>query len=228
MNRALGAVADEAVECVGAGRTDAGVHATGQVAHFDTVVERPLHSWLLGVNSNLAEDIAVQWVRPVTSDFHARFSALSRSYRYVILNQPVRSSLARHRAWWVRQPLDVVAMREALGALRGKHDFTSFRASSCQAHSPVRTIQQLDIRRHGDWIVLQCKANAFLHHMVRNIVGSLVFVGRGERDANWLVELLCALDRRRAGMTAPAHGLCLTSIEYPEAFGLETAERAYW
>lgn len=204
------------------------MHAAGQVAHFDTTVERPTHAWLLGANSNLAADISVQWVRPVSADFHARFSALSRSYRYTILNQRVRSSLARYRALWVRQPIDLARMREALIALRGEHDFTSFRASSCQAHSPIRTIRHLEIRRHGDWIVLHCRANAFLHHMVRNIVGSLLQIGRRECDVGWLVELLSARDRRLAGMTAPAHGLCLTAVEYPEEFGLDTAERAYW
>ena len=204
------------------------MHATGQFAHFDTRIERAPHEWVFGANSNLADDISVQWVRSVPGDFHARFSALSRSYRYTILNRQTRSSLARQRAWWIRQPLDVDAMRAALSSLRGEHDFTSFRASSCQAHSPVRTVLDLDISRHGEWIIVCCRANAFLHHMVRNIVGSVVQVGRHEREVHWLGELLTARDRRLAGMTAPAQGLCLTAVEYPDAFGLDTAELPFW
>lgn len=228
LGEAISAVANETVKCTGAGRTDAGVHASGQVAHFDTRADRSLRSWLLGINSNLADDIGVQWVAHVPDEFHARFSALSRSYRYTILNQPVRSPLARDRAWWVREPLDLEAMKIALAVLRGEHDFTSFRAAACQAHSPVRTIQDIEIDRDGDRIVLNCRANAFLHHMVRNIVGSLLPIGLGERDSNWFADVLAARDRKAAGMTAPPHGLCLTAVEYAENFALDTAERPFW
>lgn len=228
LSRAVSVVADSRVDCVGAGRTDAGVHATGQVAHFDTSAQRDVRSWLLGINSNLADDISVQWVAAVPDRFHARFSALSRSYRYTILNQPVRSPLARDRAWWVREPLDVTAMRNALGALVGQHDFTSFRAAACQANNPVRTVSQLEIETQGPWLVLDCRANAFLHHMVRNIVGSLVRIGCGDHGSAWLAEVLAARDRTQAGMTAPAHGLCLTAVEYPTDYGLATQARAFW
>ena len=228
LSDAISAVANESVKCIGAGRTDAGVHASGQVAHFDSRADRSLRSWLLGINSNLPDDIGVQWVAHVPEDFHARFSALSRSYRYTILNRPVRSPLARDRAWWVREPLNLDAMKIAVARLRGEHDFTSFRAASCQAHSPVRTIYALDIERRGDWVLLSCRANAFLHHMVRNIVGSLVRIGLGERDKNWLADVLAARDRRAAGMTAPPNGLSLTAVEYAESFALDTAEQPFW
>lgn len=223
LNQAVSRVADEAVGCIGAGRTDSGVHATGQVAHFDTHAERTPRSWLLGINSNLAEDVNVLWVRPVIDAFHARFSAVGRTYRYVILNRPVRSALERHRVWWVRQRLDLDAMKAAARCLTGVHDFSSFRASACQSKSPVREIRRLEIRRAADRITIECEANAFLHHMVRNIVGSLVRVGRGEADAEWVASLLAERDRRLADITAPAAGLCLTHVDYPVEFNLPSA-----
>jgi tRNA pseudouridine38-40 synthase len=220
LNKALSAVADEKVACVGAGRTDTGVHASCQVVHFDTTAHRETRSWLLGINSNLADDLNALWVREVAADFHARFSARARIYRYEILNRPVRSGLERHRAWWVRRPLDVEAMREAARHLIGKHDFSSFRASACQSSSPVRDIRRLDIRADGARITLECEANAFLHHMVRNIVGSLAKVGHGEAEPGWIESLLGKRDRRLADITAPPSGLYLTRIEYPPEFGL--------
>ena len=216
LNRAASAVADAPVECVGAGRTDTGVHATGQVAHFDTFADRSERSWLLGINSNLPADINAVWVAAVPNDFHARFSARSRSYRYMILNRPVRSSLHRHRAWWVRRPLDADRMHKAAQALLGKHDFSSFRASTCQSHSPVRTVTEIGVSREGDWLSVVCSANAFLHHMVRNLVGSLVRIGLGEADIEWMAELLAAKDRKVSGITAPAAGLTLTAVGYPD------------
>jgi tRNA pseudouridine38-40 synthase len=224
LNEAVSAVADEAVGCVGAGRTDSGVHATGQVAHFDTHADREPRSWVLGINSNLPEDINVLWIRRVTDAFHARFSALGRTYRYRILNRRVRSALQRNRSWWVRAPLDCDAMRAAGQCLVGEHDFSSFRASACQSKSPVREIRRLEIRRAEDRITIECEANAFLHHMVRNIVGSLVRVGKGEADADWLASLLAAKDRRLADITAPATGLCLTRIQYPAEFDVPTGD----
>lgn len=218
LNEAIGRVADESIACIGAGRTDTGVHASGQVVHFDTNASREPRSWLLGINSNLPDDISVLNTWSVSDAFHARYSAIGRAYRYVILNRRVRSALLRHRAWWVRDRLDIAAMRTAAASLIGEHDFSSFRAAGCQAHTAVRTIRRLDINCDGDLIVLTCEADAFLHHMVRNLVGSLVRVGKGEADAVWLARVLAQRDRRVAGITAPACGLTLTRVDYPEPF----------
>jgi tRNA pseudouridine38-40 synthase len=215
LNSALSVVANASVECTGAGRTDSGVHATGQVAHFDTSAVRPEHSWLQGLNSNLPADINVLWVRAVSDNFHARFSAVSRSYEYVILNRPVRSALLRQRAWWVYRPLDHESMQIAANFLLGEHDFSSFRASSCQARSAIRTFASLSVRRDGHRIRVACRANAFLHHMVRNIVGSLVRIGQGDEDAAWMRQILESQDRKLSGVTAPAVGLTLTGVSYP-------------
>lgn len=214
LNDAISLVANERVDCVGAGRTDTGVHASGQVAHFDAEAERSRRSWLLGINSNLPDDISVINVWPVPGDFHARYSAVGRAYRYVILNRAVRSALHRDRAWWVHRPLDVAAMADAGRRLIGAHDFSAFRAAECQARSAVRDLRRLDVSGHGERIVIDCEANAFLHHMVRNIVGSLVRIGRAEADAAWLESLLRQRDRRLAGVTAPACGLTLTRVSY--------------
>lgn len=218
LNEAISAVANESVVCTAAGRTDTGVHASGQVVHFDTVAERRRRSWLLGINSNLPVDVNVYNVWPVTADFHARYSAVARAYRYVILNRPVRSALERDRVWWVHRRLDVDAMQRAAGCLLGEHDFSSFRAAACQAHGAVRELRRLDIASAGERIRIECEANAFLHHMVRNIVGSLVRIGRGEADAEWLEALLERRDRRLAGITAPACGLTLTRVDYAAPF----------
>jgi len=215
LSRAASAVANEPVECVGAGRTDAGVHATGQVAHFDTRAERRRRSWLLGINSRLPPDINVLWVMPVAPEFHARFSARFRAYRYRLLNRPVRSALLRHRAWWVHAPLDAELMHAAAQTLLGTHDFSSFRASACQAKTPVRTLTDIAVERRGDRIELRCRADAFLHHMVRNVVGSLVRVGLGVESPDWIAAVLMARNRRAAGPTAPAAGLTLMAAEYP-------------
>jgi tRNA pseudouridine38-40 synthase len=215
LDRALSAVADSPIECVGAGRTDAGVHASGQVAHFDPPVERRLRSWLLGGNTTLPDDISIIWVRHVPTDFHARFSAVSRSYRYAILNRPVRSALHRNRVWWVYRRLDHERMHEAAQQLLGRHDFSAFRASACQSHTPVREVTHIAVSREADFLYLDCTANAFLHHMVRNIVGSLVRIGLGEESVGWLGETLATGDRKLSGMTAPAAGLTLNHVEYP-------------
>ena len=215
LNRAFSVVAAEPVECVGAGRTDAGVHATGQVAHFDTSVVRAPRSWLLGANSTLPADINVLWVRPVSNEFHARYSATSRSYQYLILNRQVRSALQRDRAWWVYQPLDHERMHIAAQQLLGKHDFSAFRASHCQSPTPVRIITHIEVSRVDDYLHIICTANAFLHHMVRNIVGSLVRVGQKKESVEWLGEVLRDADRTLSGITAPATGLSLTRVEYP-------------
>ncbi len=223
LNYALSCVADEAVSCVGSGRTDTGVHAREQVAHFDTSAKRSSRSWLLGTNSNLPDDINVIWVQPISDEFHARFSALSRTYHYVILNQPVRSALERRRAWWVREPLDTDRMITGAKSLLGRHDFEAFRASSCQSSSAVRELHTLSASREGAFITIECRANAFLHHMVRNIVGSLVKVGLGEHEPAWMEELLAQKDRSLAAITAPPHGLYFITAEYPPEFAVPAA-----
>lgn len=220
LNTAFSSVANQAVESTGAGRTDAGVHARGQVAHIDTSAARDDHSWLLGVNTQLPNDINLLWVRRVSLKFHARYSAIWRGYRYSILNRPVRSALERDRVWWLHQPIDHEQMQEAAQCLVGEHDFSAFRAAACQARSPIRTISRLTITRQGDHISIYCRANAFLHHMVRNIVGSLLSVGYGETGPEWIETILVGRDRRRGGITAPASGLCLTDVVYPPEFNL--------
>lgn len=220
LNRALSAVADAPVSTLAAGRTDAGVHALGQVVHFDTPVQRPQHAWLLGTNSHLPDDIAVLWVREVPPGFHARHSAQSRSYRYLVLNRPVRPALEHRRAWWVRLPLDAGAMQEGARYLLGEHDFSAFRAAGCQASGPVRRLLSLEVRRQGELVAIECRANGFLYHMVRNIAGALVRVGLGEAPPAWVGELLAGRDRKLAAPTAPAQGLYLAGVEYPAALGL--------
>ena len=216
VERALSDIANEPVDVTCAGRTDAGVHASAQVAHFDTLAERTTRGWLLGANSVLPDDINLTWVQRVSDDFHARFSATSRSYRYVILNRLARSALNRNRAWWLYQPLDDRAMHAAAQDLLGEHDFSAFRAAGCQASSPVRTITAISVRRDGDWLTVEVTANAFLQHMVRNITGTLVAIGEGERVAEWAGEVLESRDRKQGGMAAPAQGLTLVRVTYPD------------
>lgn len=222
IEESLTKVADEAVELTCAGRTDTGVHASGQVVHFDTSSERTPRGWLLGANSSLPDDISVIWATPVNDEFHARFSALSRSYHYLILNRLERSALHRHRAWWVHQPLDAARMHRAAQSLLGKHDFSAFRAAGCQASTAVREIRSISIRRHNDWIELEVTANAFLQHMVRNIIGTLTTVGAGEEPDSWVAAVLESRDRKQGGIAAPPHGLTLVSVKYPAEFGLPT------
>jgi tRNA pseudouridine38-40 synthase len=220
LEQALARVADHPVNLVCAGRTDAGVHAAGQVAHFDTGAVRPARAWVLGGNAHLPPDLSLSWACEVPADFHARFSALARRYRYLILNQPHRSALWRGRATWCYRPLDAARMAEAGQALVGEHDFSSFRAAECQARHPIREIRELTVRRRGDGIVLDVEANAFLHHMVRNIAGVLMVIGTGDRSVAWAREVLERRDRTQAGVTAPADGLYLRAVYYPERFGL--------
>ena len=223
LEESLALVANEAVEVVCAGRTDTGVHASGQVVHFDTLSERSERGWLLGANSSLPDDINVTWARPVDDEFHARFSATARSYRYCILNRLERSALHRDRAWWVYQPLDVDAMHEAAQRLLGRHNFSAFRAAGCQAATADREILSIAMQRQGDWLRLDVTANAFLQHMVRNIVGTLATVGHGEKPGQWVSEVLESRDRKVAGIAAPSHGLTLVSVEYPASFGIPGA-----
>lgn len=226
VEEALGRVADEPVEATCAGRTDAGVHASAQVAHFDSSANRTPRNWVLGVNSNLPPDINALWAVPVADDFHARYSAVSRSYRYLILNRMTRSALWRDRAWWLYRPLELAPMREAAGRLLGEHDFSAFRAAGCQAKTPRREVRSIDVARDDAWVTVTIRANAFLQHMVRNIVGLLVAVGTGERPPEWATAVLESRDRREGGITAPAQGLTLVAVEYPERFGLPDPGRS--
>lgn len=215
VNAALGIVANEPITTLAAGRTDAGVHAWGQVIHFDSAATRSLRSWLLGVNSNLPPDVALQWVREVPHGFHARYSATARTYSYVLLNREVRSALDRDRTWWIRGRLVEGRMAMAGAHLLGEHDFSAFRGAGCQARGPVRRIERLAVGRSGDYVHIEVRANGFLYHMVRNIVGALVRVGLGEAEPAWVGELLAGRDRRLGAPTAPPQGLYLAEVHYP-------------
>jgi tRNA pseudouridine38-40 synthase len=220
LEHALSEVANEPVEVTCAGRTDAGVHASGQVAHFDTGSERSERGWLLGANTHLPDDICVTWVKPVADEFHARFSATARRYQYRILNRLVRSALDRRRAWWVHRDLDDRRMHQAAQALLGEHDFSAFRAAGCQASNAVREVTDIGVARDGDWVLLDITANAFLQHMVRNVTGTLVAIGSGDEEIDWAATVLAGRDRTAAGMAAPPHGLTLVQVFYPDSFGI--------
>lgn len=220
VEEALSKVADEPIRVTAAGRTDAGVHATGQVIHFDTHAARPPHSWVRGANRYLPPEIALLWAGEVDAAFHARYSATGRRYHYVILNRPVRPTCLAGLVTHEYRPLDVARMRRAAEYLLGEHDFSSFRGADCQASSPVRELRALEIERRGDFVYLRAYANAFLHHMVRNIAGVLVDIGAGEREPEWARAVLEARNRALGGVTAPPDGLYLTEIEYPQAYGI--------
>jgi len=220
LETALACVADGPVATVCAGRTDAGVHAIAQVVHFDSVAKRAPHEWVMGTNSNLPGDVSVRWANPVAEPFHARYSAVYRYYRYVILNRRQRPALLRRRAAWERSPLQVAAMRAAAEYLLGEQDFSSFRAAGCQAKSAVRNVVGLEVHRRGDLVFIDIAANGFLQHMVRNVAGVLIEVGKGKREPAWAKELLEARDRTRAAATAPPQGLYLSRIDYPPEHGL--------
>jgi tRNA pseudouridine38-40 synthase len=220
LEAALSAVADHPLKTQAAGRTDAGVHAAGQVVHFDSAAPRGPYAWLLGANSRLPPDIALRWVREVPAHFDARHSALARRYRYVIHNHRARSALAMNRAAWITDELDATSMHQAAQALLGEQDFSAFRAAECQSATPMREVQEVSVARRGEYVVLDIRANAFLHHMVRNIAGSLIEIGRGRRPSSWIAELLAARDRRLAAATAPACGLYFLGPIYPAAFEL--------
>ena len=214
LEAAIAAIAGERVSVTCAGRTDRGVHARGQVVHFDTGAERPDSAWVRGVNALLPESAAVLWSCRVPADFHARYAALSRTYRYVLLNRGVRPALAARYAGWMHAPLEVETMREAARFLVGRHDFSAFRSAECQARTPVRTLQELSVARQGERIDFVLRANAFLHHMARNIVGALACVGKGARGPAWVHEVLESRDRARAAPTFSPEGLYLESVEY--------------
>lgn len=217
---AISRVADTPTAVVCAGRTDSGVHALCQVVHFDTEAERPDRAWIMGVNSALPASIAVRWVSCVAEQFHARYAARARRYRYAIINRVSRPALGRRYGAWLPQPLDAAAMHDAAQVLCGEHDFSAFRTAACQAKHPIRDLQHISVRRDGEHLVIEVQANAFLHHMVRNIVGSLLMVGRRQRDAAWLGEVLRGRDRTVAGPTAPAAGLTFIGPRYPAFWGL--------
>lgn len=220
LEKALSAFAACRIETIAAGRTDAGVHARAQVVHFDTSSVRGDVSWVRGPNALLPGAIRVVWARPVPEQFHARHGARSRTYQYVLLDDAIAPALLRLRAGWFHRKLDVPAMREAATALLGEHDFSAFRDSQCQAKSPVRVVHEADVARVGNLVVFTIRANAFLHHMVRNLVGSLVYVGAARQPASWIAQLLAGRDRRLAAPTFPPDGLYLSAIEYDPAFGL--------
>jgi tRNA pseudouridine38-40 synthase len=228
VERALGEIAGHRVATVCAGRTDAGVHALAQVVHFDTGVARPDSAWTRGVNALLPDSVAVAWMRPVDADFHARYAAVERRYRYLLLDQPVRPAINRSHVGWIHHRLDIPDMRTAAASLLGEHDFSAFRSSECQAKSPVREVRRITIERCGDMVAFDLVANAFLHHMVRNIVGSLVYVGAGRRPPQWIAELLAGRDRSRAAPTIEAGGLYLAQVRYAAGHDLPTAARRVW
>lgn len=215
LQQALSAVADHPVTAVASGRTDAGVHAVGQVAHFDTMAERPARGWVLGANTHLPPDISLNWAIEVERSFNARHTAQARCYRYVILKRATRPALLRDRVCWVRADLQADAMHEAAQALVGEHDFTSFRSAECQSPTAMRHVDSISVTREGALTMIEVTANAFLQHMVRNIAGTLLKVGTGDRPPSWVAETLAARDRDRAGITAPAGGLYLWRVRYP-------------
>lgn len=220
LEQALSRVANEPVHVFCAGRTDAGVHGTGQVVHFVTHAQRKEAAWTLGVNAHLPDDIAVRWGKPVADDFHARFSATARRYRYIIYNQRLRPAVLSHGVSHYYAPLDEQKMQRAAHCLLGEHDFTSFRAVQCQSRTPWRCVSHLYVIRYGAYVVVDIKANAFVHHMVRNIVGSLLEVGAGNQPESWIAELLAAKDRTLAAATAKAEGLYLVAVDYPEQYAI--------
>ncbi len=220
LEQAISEVAQTPITVTAAGRTDAGVHACGQVVHFDTPVSRPDRAWQRGVNRFLPAAIGVRWVAHPGDDFDARRSGLARRYRYCLLSSPQPPVLLRDRVSWTWQSLNAARMHTAAQCLVGEHDFTSFRAAACQAAHPRRCLTEIQVHRHAELITIDIEANAFLHHMVRNIVGSLMVIGRGEQSIEWMAEVLAARDRTLAGMTAPAPGLYLLGVRYPQAFGV--------
>lgn len=220
LEAALSRIANEPVEVVCAGRTDAGVHASAQVVHFDTSARRNAQAWVSGTNHFLPDTLAVRWVGAVNSDFHARYGARSRTYRYFILNSRIRSALAANNLTWFSPPLDETAMEQGGRFLLGEHDFSSFRDSECQSCTPFRNLMDLRVRRAGEVVMIQVQANAFLHHMVRNITGTLLDVGSGRRPPHWMAEVLDARQRSAAGVTAPPDGLYFVAVDYPEMHGL--------
>ncbi len=225
LETSLTAIGNAPIRTHAAGRTDTGVHGYGQIVHFDDPVGRSPKAWVMGTNTRLPDSVRVHWAQAVPADFHARFSATARSYRYILANTTVRPAHLTGLVSWCRRPLDTDRMSESAAALLGEHDFSAFRAAQCQSNSPMREITRLVVTRHRDFVIVDIRANAFLHHMVRNIVGSLQLIGAGLKPITWLAELLEGKDRTVAGDTASGAGLYLVSVDYPEHFGIpETPE----
>lgn len=220
LENALAKVANHQVNVICAGRTDAGVHAFEQVVHFDTSVNRELHAWLLGGNCNLPDDVRIIWAKHAIDDFHARYSAIARIYRYIILNRTAKSALQHHQTTWYYPNLQVEKMQQAAQYLIGEHDFSTFRAQSCQSKSPFRIMHFIDINRDGDNVTIELCANAFLHHMVRNIAGVLMEIGSNKKPIDWAQELLAVKKRELGGVTAPPQGLYFKAVYYPERYGI--------
>ena len=220
LEAALSRIADQEIRVICAGRTDTGVHATRQIVHFDTIAERPEKAWVLGVNAHLPETVAVKWSRPVDDGFNARFSATARRYLYCIHNTMVRSAIGAGMFTREYRSLDAVRMHQAAQALVGEHDFSAYRAAKCQSKTPMRNVQEISVTRQGEMVLLNVKASAFLHHMVRNIAGVLMDIGAGEQSIDWAAHLLAGRDRTLGAMTAPPHGIYLVDVVYPEVFDL--------
>lgn len=217
---ALSKIANESISVVCAGRTDAGVHASNQVIHFETTARRKPYNWVRGTNTQLPTGIAVRWMDEVDDEFHARFSATARRYRYLIYNKPVKQGLMHDQLTWCRFPLDENLMHEAAQSLLGEHDFTSYRAKDCQSNTPFRNIHSISVKRFGDIVMIEVQANAFLYHMIRNIAGVLMPIGIGKKPVSWTLELLKDKDRSKAGVTAHSEGLYFVGVEYPEKFNI--------
>lgn len=224
VERALTEIAAHDVNLHCAGRTDTGVHAVGQVVHFETSVDRPLKAWVQGANTKLPGDVRIAWAKPIGDDFHARFSAFARQYRYVIYNRAVHSAVLHNRVTWESYKLDEKQMHQAAQALIGEQDFSAFRAAQCQAEHAMREVQKICVSRHGDMVFIDIRANAFLHHMVRNISGTLIEIGKGNKPVEWVAELLEGKDRTLAAPTAPASGLYFVNAFYPEKFDIHEVE----
>jgi tRNA pseudouridine38-40 synthase len=220
IEQAISQVADHPVTVICAGRTDTGVHARGQVVHFDSPSERSERQWVLGINSNLPDPVRVLWARQVDDTFHARFAALSRSYQYTILNRWVRPAIGVSYYGWWRDPLDEKRMHEVAQVLLGRHDFSAFRSSGCSAQHAIREVTAINVTRRGNFVEIDITANAFLYHMVRNIVGSLIPVGTGEKTGQWFNEVFHSHDRKLAGVTAEPQGLCFTNVRYDPKYNL--------
>lgn len=227
LEAALSAVADHSVAALAAGRTDAGVHAAIQVVHFDSPSQRTERGWTLGANTHLPESVCALWTRAVPDTFHARYSALARTYRYVILNRLSRAALMHHRVCWVRYALDHERMHAAAQVLVGEHDFSSFRDSECQSRTPVRRLERIDVERTADVVTITVTANAFLHHMIRNIAGVLIAIGRGQQSVEWCAEVLAERQRTKAGVTAVPHGLYFAGIRYPSDLQLPSDRSSF-
>jgi tRNA pseudouridine38-40 synthase len=228
LEKALAEIAARPIAVTAAGRTDTGVHASYQVVHFDVEVERPITAWVRGVNSCLPDGLAVTWAKQMPDDFHARFAVEERGYRYVLLNHATRPGLMGGKVGWYHRPLDEAQMQAAAVRLLGQHDFSTFRAAECQAKSPVKQVRHVQLARHGDYLILDIRADGFLHHMVRNIVGCLVHIGSGKAPPEWMAELLALKDRHHAAPTFMPDGLYLSAIRYPSRFDLPDTGRNPW